>query len=520
LFIPEIPNIIIIICANKQRKKKKMSSTALGRRDGDTREGDLGPSLSRLTSTMNAPLAVRARFQSFLVGKSKQPDYNARDWLRSVLAPKNIRGFKNIRNPWLCVQCVTILWVLLTKIIEPKPLKNFSEQLSKVESVYLIMFSTLGFLIVFRLTRAAVRFWDCRQAWGNMVIYSRCLADSLMVRAEEVQMDCNKSEDVTRQIVQACDDCVAWCAAFAVSSKQFLRGIDYLSKEELLGVLSEDDVNKLQKAPHQPMFCYAMMRRCSSRIYVTYRHSEKSEMREIHETIRDESGRSELHKYLAGLITQEGALERLRATKLPQIYVAHLRTFLILYCFSIPFVYAMNWGWATIPATAIATFALLGVEGAAMECEIPFEENRTNHLRMDQYCETIVNSCALLTQWGGDEQAKKDLNGGRRGTITEEHMDEECETSSLHETREEINKRLSISKDHIALDVLNTKSDGTKTNNNNNNNNNNNKNNDNAGTVDAFIERTGSATSGVSLSPQNELTSLSLENIAETLKTG
>ena len=38
-------------------------------------------------------------------------------------------------------------------------------------------------------------------------------------------------------------------------------------------------------------------------------------------------------------------------------------------------------------------------------------------------------------------------------------MDEECETSSLHET--EINRRLSISKDHIALDVLNT-SDGTR----------------------------------------------------------
>jgi len=74
---------------------------------------------------------------------------------------------------------------------------------------------------------------------------------------------------------------------------------------------------------------------------------------------------------------------------------------------------------------------------------------------------------------------------------------------------------LSISKDHIALDVLNTKSDGTKTTTTTNNNNN-----DNAGTVDAFIERTGSATSGVSLSPQNELTSLSLENIAETLKTG
>jgi putative membrane protein len=431
---------------------------------------------------------------------------------------------------------VTVLWVLLTKIIEPKPLKNFSEQLSKVESVYLIMFSTLGFLIVFRLTRAAVRFWDCRHAWGNMVIYSRCLADALMVRAEEVEMDCNKSEEVTREIVRACDDCVAWCAAFAVSSKQFLRGIDALPKEELLGVLSEEDVNKLQKAPHQPLFCYAMMRRCASRIYVTYRHSQKSEMREMHETIRDESGRSELSKYLEGLITQEGALERLRATKLPQIYVTHLRTFLILYCFSIPFVYALNWGWATIPATAIATFALMGVEGAAMECEIPFEANRANHLRMDQYCETIVNSCALLTQWGGDENAKKDINGGRRELITEESIDEECErmivvaaaaeraneagvydgrpsattSTSIHETtREEMNRRLSISKDHIALDVFNTTTTTMAT--------------ADGASVDsaAFnIERSGSAMSGISLTPQNELTSQSLENIAETLKTG
>ena len=104
--------------------------------------------------------------------------------------------------------------MLFTKIIEPKPLKTFGEQLSKVESVYLIMFSTLGFLIVFRLTRAAVRFWDCRQAWGNMVIYSRCVADALMVRAEEVQMDCNKSgEEVTSPKCVRGDATIAWRGA-------------------------------------------------------------------------------------------------------------------------------------------------------------------------------------------------------------------------------------------------------------------------------------------------------------------
>jgi hypothetical protein len=68
-----------------------------------------------------------------------------------------------------------------------------------------------------------------------------------------------------------------------------------------------------------------------------------------------------------------------------------------------------------------------------------------------------------------------------------------------------MNRRLSISKEHVTLDVLNTNATPTEF--------------TPAGA--AFgIERTGSAMSGISLTPQNELTSQSLENIAETLKTG
>ena len=35
-----------------------------------------------------------------------------------------------------------------------------------------------------------------------------------------------------------------------------------------------------------------------------------------------------------------------RGTRLPIVYVSHLRTFLVLYLLSLPFVYVSFWGWA------------------------------------------------------------------------------------------------------------------------------------------------------------------------------
>lgn len=36
--------------------------------------------------------------------------------------------------------------------------------------VYTLIFSALGFMLVFRLTRAAIRYWDCRAAWGTIAM--------------------------------------------------------------------------------------------------------------------------------------------------------------------------------------------------------------------------------------------------------------------------------------------------------------------------------------------------------------
>jgi hypothetical protein len=71
---------------------------------------------------------------------------------------------------------------------------------------------------------------------------------------------------------------------------------------------------------------------------------------------------SSLVRHVDALVDLCGTMERIRGTRLPIAYVAHLRTFLVLYLLSLPFVYVSYWGWGTIPAVAAVAFALLGIE--------------------------------------------------------------------------------------------------------------------------------------------------------------
>ena len=56
-----------------------------------------------------------------------------------------------------------------------------------------------------------------------------------------------------------------------------------------------------------------------------------------------------------------------------------------------------------VPATALVAFALLGIEGAATECENPFSARRTNHLGMDTFCENIIGEMEQMLEWWREE---------------------------------------------------------------------------------------------------------------------
>ncbi|KAL7548761.1 hypothetical protein ACHAWF_012023 [Thalassiosira exigua] len=86
-------------------------------------------------------------------------------------------------------------------------------------------------------------------------------------------------------------------------------------------------------------------------------------------------------------------MERIAATPLPYVYVVHLRTFLLLYLFLWNLQGIGSGGLEAVPALLAASWALLGIEAAAVECERPFRL-RANHLPLGKMCVVVARNVA------------------------------------------------------------------------------------------------------------------------------
>jgi len=89
-------------------------------------------------------------------------------------------------------------------------------------------------------------------------------------------------------------------------------------------------------------------------------------------------------------------LERIRNTPLPFAYQAHLRISLWLYLFFLPFQLYSAFKWLTIPATAFASFLLLGFLEIGQEIENPFNYDE-NDLDLDSFCNMISRELHEVT---------------------------------------------------------------------------------------------------------------------------
>ncbi|KAH8083315.1 Bestrophin, RFP-TM, chloride channel-domain-containing protein [Cristinia sonorae] len=89
-------------------------------------------------------------------------------------------------------------------------------------------------------------------------------------------------------------------------------------------------------------------------------------------------------------------LERIKNTPLPFAYQAHLRMSLWLYLFFLPFQIYTAFKFMTIPATAFASFLLLGFLEIGQEIENPFNYD-LNDLDLDHFCLVIQRELHEVT---------------------------------------------------------------------------------------------------------------------------
>lgn len=210
----------------------------------------------------------------------------------------------------------------------------------------------------------------CRAAAGKMVEACRIVASQAIVASHH-------NSEIR-------DEFLRWNLAFPVAVKNLLRS-EPGTPGELAGVLSVADSDALLSAAQQPLHCLQMMRMSAFEMAAT--SPQDPTLAAVQHDGIDGS--------LAALSGAMNAMERLNNTPQPFAYAAHVRVLLLAYLLFLAVYLQPFCGWLTPPAVAFVSFALVGTETAATECERPFKR-RPDHLPLERYCLVAADNVVQL----------------------------------------------------------------------------------------------------------------------------
>jgi ion channel-forming bestrophin family protein len=295
------------------------------------------------------------------------------------------RHFKMILWPLLVLMLWDIGWGLYFVVMED-PLQ-ISDTIQSMQALITPVLTPVSFLLVFRLGRAAVRYWDARAAMGKMAEVCRTLASTALIGCGHQQQ---QQEDKHNQ--QLAEDFVRWIAAFPVAVKNFLRpveGLDCNRIKEIGNVLLPDDRLMFMAAKNNqyaPILVLNRLRQLAVEASFAMTHQQPA--CNVGPMLFQQ-----LNEQVDQLTGAWGAMERINGTPLPFVYVVHLRTFLLLYLFLWHIEAIASSGWIALVPLLLASWGLLGIEAAAVCCERPFQWN-SNHLALGKVCIVISMNLA------------------------------------------------------------------------------------------------------------------------------
>ncbi|MEW6283194.1 MAG: bestrophin family protein [Candidatus Eremiobacterota bacterium] len=192
--------------------------------------------------------------------------------------------------------------------------------------------AALGLLLVFRTNASYDRYWEGRKLLGSLVNRMRDLMRHFAVYGSEGQ-------EAQRRLV----------VAFALIRQ-------YLRFQTDLGQLGAP-ITAAERTALEPV-------RCRPVVYLTWLGRLMSGMPPEIRRNADEN--------LTSLIDSIGGAERIVKTPVPFAYAQHIKGFLFLFCFTVPFVMVDSMGWYDCLGSAAVAYALFGIEEIGVEIEDPF----------------------------------------------------------------------------------------------------------------------------------------------------
>lgn len=248
--------------------------------------------------------------------------------------------------------------------------RNQLSMLSGVPSdLHAALTLVLGWLLVFRTNTSYGRWWEARTLWGSLVNTMRNLSLKLVNLIGVPKDDLSR----LRKIL----------TVFAPVLKDHLRDGALLDDAEVLGELTEIP-------RHVPSFLVSLM---YSRLREWQRagHIDGAQLIVIDEDLRK-------------LLEIVGGCERIRNTRLARSYRAFARQCVFLYLATLPWGIVQNFGWWTVPLTAILSYFMLGLETVAEHTEEPFGMDEDD-LDLEAMCRTIDASVTEIFMHGSTNVA-------------------------------------------------------------------------------------------------------------------
>jgi putative membrane protein len=281
--------------------------------------------------------------------------YDTRNWLGLLLS------WRGTVLPRIAVRVLLVLAVGVgVTILAKEGVAN----LAISASVHTMVGVALGLLLVFRTNASYDRYWEGRRLIGAIVNNARDLA-----RQAKSFLDPQTHARMGKLIT-----------AYYVVIRRYLR--NEREWPELAGLLSEEECAAVAATRNPPVL---LARWLSDVLAEEARAGRLSEQR-LH--VMDLA--------ISDIVDFYGGAERIMKTPVPFAYAHHIKSFLTLWCLTVPLALLGTMGWYTGAASAIVSYAMFGIDEIGVEIEDPFGYD-PNDLPLDTIGDTLAQDVSQAT---------------------------------------------------------------------------------------------------------------------------
>lgn len=299
--------------------------------------------------------------------------YSQDYWTTNLLDFFRSRVFTRIRGHLL----VNVLMCALLALV-----KQFWTTMPRMTGLtHAITGSFLGLLVAFQAQTGYQRFWEARQAWGEVQKRVRSLARLVAAYVQG-------KEEVVVHVIRL-------LSAYPYVLKQHLRGES--NAAEIATFLTEDEIAQLDNVDNRPLSIMTSL----SIALAPLINDNSTETGARHNLVWQQ-----MDGHIQMLMNAAGITERLATTPIPLSYSRHTSRFLSIWTFTLPFVlvHIMD-PIAAMVGQFFICWALLGTEMVGHMIEEPFGgdgQNQTEYLPLLRYCKSIERDIAEVqrVRWG------------------------------------------------------------------------------------------------------------------------